>query len=278
MTFVDLKHRPHFADPIGPRRIVSLNLCTDQLLMMLAPDRIAALSVLATDPLLSVMAAQAGKYPLVRGDAEEVLRFDPDLIVAAPFAARATVDLLRRLQRRVLVAELSQDVDGLEQTLRGVAREVGAVERAEVVIAALRAELRSVVPPPASARPAALVINFGGLPSGAGSLADTALQLAGYRNAAVDYAANAAGTIPLEAIVARPPDLLVLGQSPGDYRTVRADNLRHPALAALLQRIPHASLPQSLTLCATPHVTHAIKILAAQRPAAQDRSNARSRP
>ena len=89
MTFVGLKHRQHFAEPSGPRRIVSLNLCTDQLLMLLAPERIAALSILATDPLLSVMAAEARRYPLVRGDAEEVLRFDPDLVVAAPFAARA---------------------------------------------------------------------------------------------------------------------------------------------------------------------------------------------
>ena len=155
---------------------------------------------------------------------------------------------------------------------------IGAIDRAETVIAALDAELTAIVPPAASEKPTALVLNFGGLPSGTGSLADAALRLAGYRNGAADYAANAAGTIPLEAIVARPPDLLVLGQSPGDYRTVRADNLRHPALAALLRTVPHASLPQNLTLCATPRVTDAIKILAAQRSAASDRSNARPRP
>jgi iron complex transport system substrate-binding protein len=261
-----------------PRRIVSLNLCTDQLLLLLAPERIAALSILAADPLLSVMAAEARRHPLVRGDAEEVLRFKPDLILAAPFAARSTVDLLRRLQRPVLMVELSQDVEGLKRALRHVGSGIGATSRAELAISALDSELSSVSPVITAVRPSALIMNFGGLPSGPGSLADTALRLAGYRNGAADYVANAAGSIPLEAIVARPPDLLVLGQTPGDYRTVRADNLRHPALAALLRTTPHTALPQNLTLCATPQLTRAIRILAAHWPEAARQSAKRRSP
>lgn len=251
-----------------PKRIVSLNLCTDQLVLLLAPERVAAVSALADDPLLSVVAEQARHFVRVRGDAEEVLRLDPDLVVAAPFAARATVDLLRQVGRRVFVAETGQDIDGLKRALRDLAREIGASGKAEALIADLDARLVASAPllqPSSGDRPGALVINFGGLPSGPGSLADTALTRAGFRNSAVDYPVNAMGAIPLEAIVARPPDLLVLGQDPTDYRSVRGDNLRHPALMTLLRMTAHVSLPQRLTLCATPAIADAIALLAAQR-------------
>ena len=259
-----------------PSRIVSLNLCTDQLLLLLAPGRIAALSRLAIDPLLSVHADAARGHALVDADAEDVLRFDPDLIVAAPFAARTTVDLLRRLGRRVLVAELAQDIAGLKRTLRQIAGEIGVSARAEEIVVALEARLAAIAATsgqPAGAqtdqRPTAVVINIGGVPSGPGWLADAVLRQAGFRNGVADYPADGRGVIALEALVARPPDLLVLGQDAGDYLTVRADNLRHPALRALLRTVRHVRLAQNLTLCATPDVVLAIEQLAAhaRRPA-----------
>lgn len=264
------------AAPAPPQRIVSLNLCTDQALLLLAPDRIAALSVLASDPLLSVMATEASRHPAIRSDAEDVLRYDPDLVIAAPFAARATVDLLRSLGRRVIVTEAGQDIAGFKQTLRLIGREISLLEKAEGIITAFENDLASsLLSGQPNDRPTALVLNFGGLPSGAGSLADTALSLAGYRNGAADYAASRSGAIPLEAIVARPPDLLVLGQEPDHYHTVRADNLRHPALATLLRDLPHTSVPQRLTMCALPQVTQAVRLLAAQRDAAGRHSRRR---
>ena len=264
-----------------PHRIVSLNLCTDQLLLLLAPDRIAALSGLASDPLLSVMSDTARAYPSIGADAEEILGQAPDLVVAAPFAATATVNLLRRLGKRVLVVEFASDVDGLKRALRQLGQEIGAGDKAEALIGSLDAAL-----PPKSAggsesdrlKPSALVINFGGLPSGKTSLADTALGLAGYRNAAGDYRTDRKGTIQLESLLAHPPDLLVLGQEAEDYHTVRADNLRHPALLALTRLIPTAHLPQRLTLCATPALADAVHLLADRRDEAQRRAVLRGQP
>jgi hypothetical protein len=51
-----------------PKRIVSLNLCTDQLVMMLVgPERIAAVSHMALDPKLSVLADTAADLPIIYG-------------------------------------------------------------------------------------------------------------------------------------------------------------------------------------------------------------------
>ncbi len=66
-----------------PKRIVSINVCADQLVQMLAPkESVQALSFLAGDPQMSVMADQAAGYLLIRGQAEEVLPLEADLVIA----------------------------------------------------------------------------------------------------------------------------------------------------------------------------------------------------
>ncbi|MBK9079818.1 MAG: hypothetical protein IPL91_12170 [Hyphomicrobium sp.] len=81
-----------------PRRIVSLNLCTDQLLLdLVEPERIAGVSYLATDPTLSADAVRLEPFKKLKGTAEEVLALHPDLVIAGEYTTGATVDLLRRL-------------------------------------------------------------------------------------------------------------------------------------------------------------------------------------
>ena len=80
-------------------RVVSLNLCTDQMLVLLAPEKVAALSPLARDPALSFVAPQAEHLPVVRASAEAVLRLHPDLVLAAPYGAQTTLALLQQERR-----------------------------------------------------------------------------------------------------------------------------------------------------------------------------------
>ena len=71
----------HTAEP--PSRVVSINLCSDQLLLMLArPEQIASVSRLSREPNSSFMAASAARYPVNDGKIEQLLAQDPDLILA----------------------------------------------------------------------------------------------------------------------------------------------------------------------------------------------------
>ena len=59
------------ASPLKPKRIVSLNLCTDQLLLTLGlRSRIVSLTFLAADPSASAMAEAARGIATNRGRAE----------------------------------------------------------------------------------------------------------------------------------------------------------------------------------------------------------------
>ena len=251
------------ADP--PRRIVSLNLCTDQLLVdLVARERIAAVSYLATDRTLSAAASQLTGLKQVRGTAEEVLALNPDLVIAGEYTTGATVELLKRLGQRVLVVPMASDFDGMRKTVRQIAAAIGESQRGEDVLSAFDERLagaRSLV----QTRPTALAYQVGSYVSGPESLLDAAMEAAGFHNLARDRKLGAGGRLPLEQLVATPPDLLVLANAPDDFQTVLADNLRHPALADLMTRRPHVHLPMPYWMCATPKIAEAVEILAAMK-------------
>lgn len=248
-----------------PRRIVSLNLCTDQLLVDLVPrERIAAVSFLATDLTLSAYAARLQGLKQVRGTAEEVLALAPDLVIAGEYTTGPTVDLLRRLGVKLLVVPLAADFEGMRASLRMIAEAVGEKDRGEKIIAGFDERVRgarSTVP----GRPTAIAYQVNSLTSGPGSLLDAALEAAGYHNIARDRQLGPAGRLPLEALVASPPDLIVLANAPGDFKTVLGDNLRHPAFTDLLRRRPNLHLPMPLWMCATPKIAEAVEILSSMK-------------
>jgi iron complex transport system substrate-binding protein len=262
-------------DGASPRRIVSLDLCTDQLLIELGDAaRIAAVTHLARDRQLSAIPEKADALSTTRGDAEDVLAYDPDLVLAGPFGVSPTVELLRRLGRTVVVVPLAQDLAGVPRAVRTVASAIGAERRGEAMIAEFDRRLARIAA--SGPWPTAIVYEIGGIASGPGSLAGAALAAAGFNNLYDAYRPTNSGRVPLEALVARPPDLLVLVGYEGEQRTAVADNLRHPALAALRLWRPVLELPARSWLCATPHIADAIERLAGIRGSVQEAMRARA--
>src|SRR4051794_41260272 len=70
-----------------PQRIVSLNKCTDQLLLALVePARIASVSPIGSDE-LSFLAHELKRLPANSGRGESVLLTNADLVLAGPLQA-----------------------------------------------------------------------------------------------------------------------------------------------------------------------------------------------
>ncbi len=253
-----------------PQRIVSLNLCTDQILLDLVPrERIAALSFLAGDATMSPRVADAKGLPLVQGAAEEVLTFDPDLILAGTSSTPATVNLLERLGRRVVKVPMASSFEEIRVAVRLVAEAVGEPERGRTVIANFDRRLAAASSTSDGKSPSIVAMQVNSLASGPGSLLDEVFSAAGYHNMARDAEAagklGPAGRLPLETLLLQPPDLVVLANAPGDFRTVLGDNLRHPAFEQLLRNHPNVHLPMSTWLCGTPAIAEAVERLAAVR-------------
>ncbi len=96
----------------APQRIVSLNLCADELVLRLAaPGTVKSVTWLARDPALSNVAALAHTVPVNRGLAEDVVPLAPDLVIAGAYTTRTAVALLRRLKIPVLELDVPRNVD-----------------------------------------------------------------------------------------------------------------------------------------------------------------------
>ncbi len=261
-----------------PQRIVSLNLCTDQLLLdLVAPERIAALSTLAADPQLSTIARRAPAFRATHGSAEEALALEPDLVLTAEYAAPTTVDLLRRLGRRVVTVPQAETFEGIRVSIRAVAAATQDVARGDALIAdfdrrlaTLSARASGPIPGSGSAadrRLTALSWEINALSAGAATLIDAAMTAAGLDNLARRLRLGRGGQLPLEQIVATPPDILVLANAADDYRTVAADNLAHPALAKAVRGRQTVHIGMPLWLCGSPRTLDAVEALVNARDA-----------
>jgi iron complex transport system substrate-binding protein len=249
-----------------PQRIVTLNACADQVVVDLVPrERIRAVSHLAADPLTSAVAEKAQGIPWTRGNAEEVLAFDPDLVIVGEFTTPATVALLERLGLKILKVPDASDFDGARAVTRLIADAVGEKEKAERWLADFDPRIAAAAPANPGWRPKAVMYQVNNLASGPGSIADTVLRATGFANLTAELNLGPGGQLPLESLVADPPDLIVLSGPIDEYRTVVADNLRHPALLALMRTHKTTTLPWRLWLCATPHLAEAVERLAAVR-------------
>jgi iron complex transport system substrate-binding protein len=258
-----------------PQRIVSLNLCIDQMLLDLVPrGRIAALSFLVQDPAMSPRVAEAEGIPTVRGEAEEILALDPDLVLAGTWSTPATVSLLERLGRRVVKVPMASSFAEIREAVRIMGETVGEPERAATMIEDFDRRLAKATGQASSARPTAVAMQVNSLASGPGSLVDEVLTAGGFDNIArvaeSEGKLGPGGRLPLETLLLAPPDVIVLANSPADFRTVLGDNLRHPALTRLAAGRPSVHLPMRTWLCGTPAIVEAVEKLAALRAALAD--------
>lgn len=129
----------------GPARVVSLNLCTDQLAMLIAaPGQLQSVSWLAADPSVSLMPDQARTVGLNHGSAEEVFLQDPDLVLAGTWSTGPTTEMLRRLNLRVETLPPAQSIADVRAGITRMGALLDQPARAAQVLADFDAALAAV--------------------------------------------------------------------------------------------------------------------------------------
>jgi iron complex transport system substrate-binding protein len=245
----------------APARVVSVNLCTDQLAMMLAaPGQLVSVSTLALDPLSSAMVDEARHYTANMGQAEQVFLLRPDLVLAGTYTARASVDMLRRLGVKVVELPPADALSDVVAHLRIVGVALGREKAAEAMIARYEADLAALRIP--TDRPFTAVMYYpNGYTTGAGTLANEVLEAAGFTNIGAEAGLTGGGVLPLERLVMAGPDMIVTSTPyPGASRS--EEILLHPALTAIRQGAGAARVTDADWVCGTPHVLRAVAAMA----------------
>jgi iron complex transport system substrate-binding protein len=248
-----------------PKRIISLNMCTDQLLLALAdPEQIAGLSPYARDRESSFMASAADRFPLLSGGAEEVLILAPDLVVAGQFSRQATFEFLRAKRTPLEEFDVVRSIDDAKKHILRMGNLVGHPGRAAAAVARIDAAIERIralalrTPNP----PRILAVSRRGWVSGGETLTASLLATAGLANAAPELGFGAGGFATLESIVAIRPDLILVT----DIEELPEDQgqafLLHPALQRLYPLQRRIIIPERLTVCAGPMLADALDRLA----------------
>ncbi len=243
-----------------PARVVSMNLCTDQLAMLVAaPGQLHSVSYLAGDPRGSAMAEEALGYEINRGLAEEIYLMEPDLVIAGSFSTRATVAMLQRLGIPVAVFEPAYSLDEVRDRLARMGAVLGREEAAEGLIADYDRRLEALKAETGH-RPSAALYYANGYTSGDRTLAGQILVAAGFENAAVAAGISSGGILPLEVLALLEPDALITGRRyPGASRS--EEILDHPVVRALREERANGAITDRDWVCGTPFVLRAIEAL-----------------
>jgi iron complex transport system substrate-binding protein len=248
--------------PAKPRRIVSLNMCTDELVLRLADvDAIASVTWLSQDPRNANLAEVARSIPANHGLVEQVLALKPDLVVAGAFTTRSTVGLLKRVGAPLREFGVPRNLAEVRAQVLDMARTLGEPERGEALAAAIDSRLARLAARQPREWLKALVLRPNGFTVGRGSLVDEILTRAGFVNLAADLGIDNYGQIALETVALGGADILILNTTPDGPPSLAHEILHHPVLAKLGDRVKRVALPSKLWTCAGPAVIDAIELL-----------------
>jgi iron complex transport system substrate-binding protein len=259
---------PAAADAPRPQRIVSMNQCTDLLLLMLVdPERIASISFVSgmaqwTPP---EYADVIRRLPKNRGLAEEVLALKGDLVVTERFNNQQTVQLLRRLGYTVAEFDVETGFKDIRANILRMGDLVGEPARARSIVAAFDARLaalRAKVPPRSGVF---ADVGVNGWMSGDGTLMAEVANAAGYRTLGQTMGVAGFRNLTLEQIVAAKPDVIALSNAWTSPPSEATNALRHPAFRDLARTAKVVDIPDRLTICGSPATLDAVELIANAR-------------
>ena len=248
---------------VMPKRVVSLNLCTDILALSLAdPSQIISVSHIAADPVSSPVAAQAGDYHLNRSGLEEILALKPDLVLASIYTAPDKLAVLEREGIRIERFGYAQSFADIVKQIMRMGQVLGQQEKAQTQITEIDQTLGTLQK---SAQPVtALLYEPNGYTSGVGTLSDEIMKLLGITNLGASDSRLVAGRVSLEDLIRLKPDMII---EPEFYEkpALAYQNYRHPVMKALVSeqghKTQHVAVPARSWSCGSVYTLEAVRIL-----------------
>jgi iron complex transport system substrate-binding protein len=205
----------------SPRRVASLNLCTDELLLLLAaPAQILSVTHLSQQEAETPLWRRALPYPRNDGSLLSVVERRPDLIITMGGGARDRLGIAGRLGIPTVDLMFAQTLADVGQNIRLLALALGRPEAGAALLRRMTGLIRSRPP----LRTDTIWLGGGGRTVPATGLEAQWMALAGLRQRPLR-----GDRVPLETLLARPPAILLRS----DYRAGQYSSgqrwLNHPA-------------------------------------------------
>lgn len=252
-----------------PQRIASLNLCTDQILLMLVPrERIASVTHLADQPEYSFTWQQAQGLHKNSGLAEEVVPLQPDLIIASPYSPGSAVKLLEKFGFPIEIVDIPHSLIEVEPFVKHLGMLVGEPVRATQIIDTMHKKMayaESQLPTGIGRPMTAITYAPNGYTAGKNSLENEILVKSGYRNLTADLGIDSYGNLSVEQLLYSEPDLIVVDDSTNNKNSLAQQITHHPALKKSMGSRGFFHVSTNQWLCAGPMAAEMIEQLTMHR-------------
>lgn len=246
-----------------PQRIASINICTDQLLILLAKRKhIVSVSYLSRDPAISAAAAIANQIPINNGNIEELLALQPDLVLTSHLSFKPTTALLEKFNIPVLNLPAATTMSETRSQIKHLAEVLGEEKRGAVVLTNFDKRVSHLKSGPKRKLPEAIVYHPNGYTSGKGTLIDSVLKLAGFKNFAKRFGTKGYKHISLELIAMYQPEYFIIEESYREKRSLATELFHHPAILHKSQFRKFILMPMKLWICPNPNLIEAAELLA----------------
>lgn len=199
------------ARPAKPQRIMSINMCTDLVLLQLVPKvRIASVTWLAHDGVQALFPGADAKVAVNHGTAEDIINQRPDLILAGAFTTPMTRKLARKIGARVVEVKMAASLDDARDITLQIGAAVGETARAELLVQRMDAILADLTAHPPARRLRVVAWSGGSSVPGQHTLTNDIIKAAGALNIAAQPGATAS-SFGTEELLAADPDALLYG-------------------------------------------------------------------
>jgi iron complex transport system substrate-binding protein len=207
-------------DPLGarvelrrrPRRIASISLVTDELLLaLIEPSRTVGVTFLVDDASTTLLAGSVSRsIARTTEEPESLLALEPDLVLTAGYSRAETVRLLQGAGVPIVRVGRHDSVADVLDAIRLVGRAVGEEARADEMIVALERRIAGVEARAArrGRMPRVLIWEAGGS-YGLGTLQDDLVRRAGGVNVAASAGLRGPVELTEEALITLAPEIIV---------------------------------------------------------------------
>ena len=245
-------------------RIVSMNICTDQLLLAIAdPAQIMGLSRFSRDARQG-LGEKAHQFPILAGGAEDILMLKPDVVAASDFDKRSTRDLLKANGQNLVEFPIPRTLADVREQIRLMGDLAGHPERATAEIARLDAAIAGAKQAAMGRHLRILPLSRRGWVPGRESFVGAILADAGLASAAGELGISFGGFVSMEEIIKLKPDFLVVSDAGERAEDEGRAFLLHPALEHFYPQWKRIVIPERMTECGGVMLADALNALASE--------------
>jgi iron complex transport system substrate-binding protein len=253
------------ADAAAPRRVASLNLAADEILIeILPPGRLVAVTRFAdekgTSNILGRVPPEVARFP--RADLERLVAIKPDLVVVSQFTVADVLHQVEQSGIRWHRIEGSESLAGIRESILSLGRAVGEEAAARALAAQYDARLSALARLLEGAKRPRVLYWANPYTAGANSTIGAIIEGAGGEN--VGRTLGLEGIAPLggERAFLADPDVVVVGESFESVASLR----QHPLLGKLRAvREGHVvSMPGELLVTLSQYAAQSCWYLASQ--------------